>query len=282
MSIFWVDGEFVSSDKAMVSVNDIALLRGFGVFDFLRTYNRIPFKLKEHIQRFKKSGEIIGLDIPYSVEEIEKITLDLIDKNPEFDDLNVRFLFTGGVSSDNVMPEGNGKLILMATKRHTPPAKWYSDGIKVITVASGRATPSAKSINYLPAVKAQLLASKQGAVEALYCDEDGVLLEGTTVNAFFVKDGKIITHDLDGSILPGITRLALMEILSKDYEIICGNFNKNELQSVDEVFISASNKEIVPVVRVDDIVIGDGKVGAVTKDVMEKFRVFTDNYKLGM
>ncbi len=276
MPIYYVDGEFIDSDKAVVSVKDMIVLRGFGVFDFLRTYNRRPFYLKEHIERLKNSAEYIGLELNKSVDEICKITQETIDKNPELSECNIRIVFSGGISPDGVTPAGNGKLMVMVTPKHENPESWYVNGAKVITTDVERYIPESKSTNYLNAVVAQQTAKKQGAIEAIYIDRDNRVLEGTTTNFFGIKDGKVITSNKD--MLPGITRSVILKLIKEKYTVELRDIKRSEIKDFDEIFISASNKEIIPVIEVNDLKIGKEKPGVITLDIMQDFADYTKRY----
>lgn len=277
MNTWYVDGKFVPEDEVFVSAKDLTVLRGFGVFDFLRTYHRKPFYLMEHVERFFNSAAVIGLSIPMTPQEVADIVLQTMEKNPQLTEANIRFVFTGGPSPDNTLPVANaGKLMVMVSPKHDCPAEWYTKGVKVITVNQKRNFPTAKSIDYIGAIQAQVAAKKVGAIEALYLDEENHILEATTCNFFAVKNGKIITPK-DG-ILSGITRMAVLNILEGKMEVDIRQIDKSELSSFDEIFITASNKEIVPVVQVDDLTIGNGQVGAVTKQIRQWFDAYTDEY----
>jgi branched-chain amino acid aminotransferase len=280
MSIFWVDKEFVTEDEALVSVKDIAILRGFGVFDFMRTYNRRPFYLREHVNRLFNSAKCIGLEIPYTNEQICEIVDETIARNPDLDEANVRIVFTGGVSSDGVCPENNGKLIIYVTPAHAIPDWWYTNGAKVITVDVERHIPEAKSINYMNAVIANMKAKEEEAIEAIYVDREGRVLEGTTTNVFFFKGNKLITAK--GDILSGITRTVILDRLVKgNFDVELRDIYISELPDFDEMFIAASNKEIVPVVTVNDLTISNGNPGPNTKKMMLLFREYTTAYGNG-
>jgi branched-chain amino acid aminotransferase len=277
MNTFWIDKQFVKEDKAFVSVNDLAILRGFGVFDFMRTYNRKPFYLKEHVDRFLNSAKYIGLEIPYTNEQICKIVNETMDKNPDLDEANVRIVFTGGESSNHVCPEGKGKLIVYTTPRDACPDWWYTRGAKVITVDVERYIPEAKSINYMNAVICNIKARKENAIEAIYVDREGRLLEGTTSNVFFFNKNKLITPK--EGILSGITRSVILNNLAKSYFAVeVRDVYRSELLSFDEMFLSASNKEIVPIVTVDNLTIKDGKPGINTRKIIQLFREYTVAY----
>jgi branched-chain amino acid aminotransferase len=169
--------------------------------------------------------------------------------------------------------------MVMVTPKHTLPAWWYSDGTKIITIDIERFIPTSKSTNYLSAVFAQQKAHKTGAVEAIYKDRDNRLLEGTTTNLFCFKGNQLITPP--DAILPGITRNVVMELTKDKYTLKLRHIDADELNQMDEIFITASNKEIVPVIQVDDLVIGNGKPGKNTKDIMEMFKTYTHAYGLG-
>ena len=279
MDIYYIDGQYVDEDKCVLSVKDIIVLRGFGVFDFLITYNKRPFHLKEHVQRLETSAKKIGLTLKHTNDEICAIVEETIRRNTHHDESNIRIVYTGGISSDGVTPEGNGYLIVMVTPKHQLPDLWYSDGAKLVTAELERFIPGAKSTNYLTAVWALERAKSMDAIESIYVDRKDRLLEGTTTNFFCFKENKLITPKLD--ILPGITRSVLVDLVKGHFDLDVREIQKDELSSMDEVFISASNKEIVPIVQVDDIVIGNGRPGSRTQKVMQLFRDYTTAYGLG-
>lgn len=279
MDIYYIDGEFVAEDKAVISAKDLAVLRGFGVFDFLITYNKRPFYLKEHVQRLENSAEKIGLTLNHTNEAICDIVEETVRRNTHHDESNIRIVYTGGVSSDGVTPEGNGKLMVMVTPQLELPDWWYTEGAKIITLDIERFIPGAKSTNYLTAVWALQQAHHQEAIESIYVDRNNRMLEGTTANFYFFKDDKLITTQSD--ILPGITRSVILELVKDHFDVELRDIDKDEIGSMKEVFISASNKEIVPIIRIDEAVVGDGKPGANTRKMMQLFKDYTTAYGQG-
>ena len=279
MDIYYIDGQFIEEDKATLSVKDIIVLRGFGVFDFLVTYNKRPFHLKAHVARLEKSAREVGLTLGHSHGEICDIVCRTLEKNNHQDESNIRIVYTGGVSPDGVTPQGNGKLMVMVTPKHILPQWWYTDGAPVITVDMERFMPISKSTNYLTAVYAQQKARARGAVEALYVDRDNRVLEGTTTNIFGFKGKSLITPP-DG-ILPGITRKVVLDLVKGCFPLEMRHIQKEELAGMDEVFISASNKEIVPIIRINDTPVGNGTPGTRTREVMALFREYTLAYGRG-
>jgi branched-chain amino acid aminotransferase len=279
MDLYYIDGQFVEEDKAVISVKDISVLRGFGVFDFLITYNKRPFRLKQHVERLQNSARYIGLDIKLSTDEICAITEETVKRNTHHDESNIRLVYTGGVAADGVTPEGNGKLMVMVTPKHQLPEWWYNDGVKIITVDFQRIFPLSKSTNYLTAVYALGLAKEQNAVEAIHVSPDNQLQEGTTTNIFLIQGNRLITPEKN--ILPGVTRSAILELAVDHFDVEVRDINMNELSNADEMFITASNKEVVPVVTINDLTIGDGKPGPKTRQMMQVWRDHTIAYGQG-
>jgi branched-chain amino acid aminotransferase len=275
MSIFYLDGDFVDSEKAVLSVNDMAVLRGYGIFDFMRTYNKRPFYLKEHIDRLVNSGQKVGLNLPCTKEALFDIVMETLERNDN-EESNVRIVYTGGTSHDSVTPEGKGKLIVMVTPKHDLPSWWYTKGVKIITVDVERYIPEAKSTNYMNAVLTQQEAIKSNAVESVYVDRDGRVLEGTTTNIFLYIDNQWVTPA--AGILPGITRSVIIELMNEQQAVELRDISREDIAKAKEIIITASNKEIVPVIQVDDIQIGDGQIGVHSAEIMKKFKDFTTRY----
>lgn len=273
MTIFYVDGQFVPSDEATIPVNDLALLRGYGVFDFLKTYRGKPLFLREHIERLQKSAEQIGLDLPWSRRELTDIIMQTLRKN-NLPESNIRMVVTGGDSPDFITPQGKPRLLVLVTPLAEQPKWWYTEGVKIITIDSERNIPAAKSIDYIPATIALKQARRHDAIEAVYVDRSGYVLEGTTSNLFIFTDKRLITPGR--AILNGITRHVVLTLAEKTYETEIRDIKSNELYTADEVFITGSNKEIVPVVKVDETIVGNGKPGIHTKVLMDAFVAYTN------
>lgn len=267
-SIFYIDGEFVRSDDATIPVDDLALLRGYGVFDFMRTYGGRPFDLDAHLRRLEHSARLIQLDLPLPLDEIRRITLETLERNA-LPEANVRLVVTGGASEDNITPNGGSRLLVMVTPLKPQPEAWYRDGVKVILNPTERYLPQAKTINYIPAIVALKQAKAQGAVDAIYVDRNGLALEGTTTNLFAFFGERLVTPGQ--GILLGVTRQAVLELASDRFQVDVTNLPVAELLRADEVFITSSNKEVCPVRQIDDHIIGLGVPGPHTRFLMEHF-----------
>lgn len=272
-SIFYINGEFVKREEAQLPAVDLAVIRGYGVFDFMRTYGGKPFHADEHIARLMRSAKLIDLEIPWLADEIKSLVYQTLARNTDHGESNVRIIVTGGDTDDYLTPKGEPRLLIMVTPALPVPQKYYTEGVKVVTVLHERYTPAAKTLNYIPAIQAIKKAKAQGAVEAIYTDSNGRALEGTTTNLFAFFGNKLVTPS--EGILHGITRGVVMELASDMYEVEVRDLSVEELLRADEVFISASNKQVMPVVQVDEHQIASGQPGKHTRRIMETFAAFT-------
>lgn len=265
MDIFYIDGDYVPADEAALPVNDLAIIRGVGVFDFLKTYEGCPFLLTEHLQRLERSAREIDLAFPWTIEELGHIVTETLARN-DHPESGIRIVVTGGPSEDFITPLGRSRLLVLVTPLPPRRESWYVDGVKIITVSAERNLPGAKSINYLAGAMATRRAHRQDAVEAVYIDRHNHAKEGTTSNIFALFGNTLVTPGTN--ILPGITRQVVLEITAAGFSQEIRDIRKDELLSADELFITGSGKGLVPVVNVDGRPVGSGKPGPGTKKVM--------------
>jgi len=271
----YLNNRWVKREDLVISAFDLSITRGFGVFDFLRTYHANPFCLKDHIKRFNNSLKILGMKPVKSDQEITNIVLQGIKKNA-FKETNIKIIQTGGLSDDGMTPNGTYSFLAMFTPATIYPKKYYQKGVKVITWPMGRIYTAAKSLNYMAGVMALSQAKKQGAVEALYIDNK-YIYECVTSNFYAVIKGKIITGRQN--ILLGVTRKVVLSLTKKlGIKMVERTLLKKEISSFDEAFLSASNKEVMPVVQIDEKRIGNGQPGPITKKIMRVFKTLTKNY----
>jgi branched-chain amino acid aminotransferase len=275
VDIYYVDGKFVPSDEAVIPVTDLAILRGLGAFDFMRTYGGKPFCLRAHLERLESSTRKIGLQFPWKMDALVQFVMETLGRNFHKES-NIRVIITGGSSQDFMNPQGDPRLIIMVSKLPDMPAGWYSDGIHIITQMAERALAGAKSINYVQAALALETARNRGAQEAVYTTPQGLVLEGTTSNIFAVSTGSLITPGK--GILPGITRQVILDLARSHFSVEIRDILLPELLEADEVFICGTNKGIVPVVKVDDTLIGNGKPGPGTRRLILRFPDFVRSY----
>lgn len=267
MTVYYVDGAFVPANEAMIPVDDLAVLRGIGICDIMRTFHKKPYFVEEHIERLMESGKKIGLSLPWSPSDIEKIVFQTLEKNPGLEEVNIRIVITGGSSPDFLTPTGRPRLIVMVTPINKLPEAWYTRGVKVITLVQERPLAGAKVTAYIPATLALNQAKAAGATEVIYIDRNHNALEGTTSNLFAFFGNTLVTPPADG-ILKGITRKVILSLAKERFEVQESPILLEKLLTADEVFITGTNKGIVPVVKIDDTPIHDGKPGPGTRALM--------------
>jgi branched-chain amino acid aminotransferase len=261
----------VPAGKATIPATDLAVLRGLGVFETLRTYGGRPFRLKEHLARLRQSAAGLGLPVVWDDDTLSGIIDKLIKQN-ELPEASIRIVVTGGESSDFFNPSGKPGLILIALPLRPYATKFYQEGVKVATVQQERFLPEAKSINYLAGVVAmqQAKAKDEEITEVLYIDKQGFITEGITSNVFTFLEGVLVTPG--ENILMGVTRQVVLEIAMGVYDIEVRGLTLEEIRQAQEIFLTGSVKEILPVRQVDDVIIGEGCIGKQTKHLMELFR----------
>lgn len=272
-NIYYVDGKFVPDSEAVFPINDLGLLRGYGCFDFMRTYNGRVIFIQDHVQRLFRSAKQIGIELPLSESELIQLVEETLRRNPPVES-NVRILVTGGTSPDFITPQGRPRIAIMVAPLSQYPPAWYAEGAKIITVAHTRAIPGAKTIDYIRAIMVLAEARQKGAIEAVYVDPEGLVREGTTSNIFAFIGDRLVTPGTD--ILNGITRQKVLGLAEGIYSVDIRDLRRSELVHADEVFITSSNRLIVPIARVDDEVIGAGRPGERTRAVMQAFAAFTE------
>ncbi len=272
--IHYLNGKWLKDNELKISIFDIAVLRGFGIFDFLRSYGVKPFRREDHIDRFYNSARQMGIKPVKSKYEIAQIIRTGIKKNG-FKHTQIKFVQTGGISPDGFTPSGKPSFFMLFFEAKPYPKKMYTKGVKLLTSLLMRQMPTAKTINYMASISEVQRAHTASAVDILHTDEKGDIYEATRSNFFAIKNGQVITAQY--VILLGITRKVILEIAKKiNLKVTFRNVNKSELKSIDEVFICNSSQEIVPVVKVDKQAIGNGKVGPLTKKIMEEFHKITE------
>ncbi|MCB1073379.1 MAG: aminotransferase class IV [Chlamydiales bacterium] len=263
-TLIYINDQFIDGQKATVSALDLSVLRGFGVMDYLRTYGGKPFRAKDHLERFIFSAEEIGLKVPKSLEEMEEIIEELI-RRVSFPETSVKVVLTGGVSENQLMPEGPPVFFAIAYPFKPFPEIYFEKGIKITTDCYQRPFPKAKSTQYLPAIVALKEGEKKGAVDVLFYNEQGFLLETGTANFFALKEGKVITPK--EGVLEGVTRKVVLEIEEVEERAI----HKSEIPSFEGVFLTSSNKEIMPVIQIDNHVINNCVIPLRIQDLMKRF-----------
>lgn len=276
MGLYSINGEMVDAVDAALPLSDLAILRGYGVFDFLRTYGGIPFQLRAHLRRLQRSAALIELPCPWDIEALESIVRETLARNT-YPESGIRLVLTGGDSPNSFLPSGDPRLLVLVTPALPMAREYYDSGAEVVTVAQRRDLPEAKTINYIPGIRAHLQALRRNprAIDAMYCAA-GNVIEGTRSNTFIYRDGRWITPGAD--LLLGVTRAEAIKLIESDSMLELRDIPLEEYYAADEVILTSSSKEIMPVVKVDDSIIGSGAPGAQTRRLMAKWRAMTAAY----
>lgn len=279
----WLNGKLVAKDEARVSVFDHGLLYGDGVFEGIRSYGRRVFKLREHVDRLYESAHSIMLKVPLSKEQMIKAVIATLKAN-DLKDAYIRLVVTRGEGDLGLDPRkcaGRPTIFIIADKIALYPERLYRDGLEIITVPTMRNLPEAlnpqiKSLNYLNNILAKIEAANSGYDEAIMMDHLGYVAECTGDNIFCVKRSHLYTPPQCMGTLRGITRDTVLELARKEriptHEHV---LTRHELFICDEVFLTGTAAEIIPVVKVDGRQIGDGKPGRITNRLIREFRKAT-------
>jgi branched-chain amino acid aminotransferase len=279
--LIYIDGKFLPQEEAKVSVFDHGFLYGDGVFEGIRAYNGRVFRLKEHLDRLYDSAKTIDLAPPLSKDEMAEVICEVLRKN-KLDNAYIRPIISRGVGDLGLDPRKCPKpsVIVIATSWGAMYGDLYDKGLKAVTVSVRRnpaesLPPNVKSLNYLNNILAKIEANYKGGDEAIFFDTNGYVSEGSGDNLYVVKNGEIITPQTLNN-LRGITRMVLLEIArSLGITVKEQNLGYFDLYSADEVICTGTAAEVAPITWIDGRVIGNGKPGPVTRQLMAAFTAQT-------
>jgi branched-chain amino acid aminotransferase len=287
----FMNGEFVRREDAKVSVFDHGFLYGDGVFEGIRAYDGNVFRLHQHIRRLFESAKAIMLDIPYTHDELCDIVVQTLQRNA-LSSAYIRLIVSRGVGNLGLDPFscGTPQVIVIAEQLALFPKEMYESGTTIATVATRRNRPDAlnpmiKSLNYLNNILIRIEAHLAGVSEALTLNSEGYVTEGSGDNVFIVKNGVLYTPPCYLGALNGITRQAVMEVARElGYTVKEAPFTLHDVYIADEVFLTGTAAELMPVVKVDGRVIGTGQPGPHTHRLLEAFRtlVRTDGVRYSL
>src|SRR5438128_8233755 len=278
----YIDGKFYSEANAKVSVLDHGLLYGDGIFEGIRFYNGRVFRLEEHLNRLWDSARSICLEIPMTMREMTEAVLETIRQN-HLRNGYIRLLVTRGIGNLGLNPtqcKYPSVIIIVATIALYHESI-YRKGLTIVTCATRRSNPAAlnpavKSLNYLNNVMARIEANLAGADEALMLNDAGHVAECTADNIFVVKRGQIFTPPIAAGALRGITRLVVFEMAAElGIKITEADITRHDVFIADECFLTGTAAEIIPVVKADGRLIGNGKPGPISARMIARFRQLT-------
>lgn len=278
MNLIYLNGKFVPEEQATVSVFDHGFLYGDGVFEGIRAYDGRVFRLEDHVKRLFDSAQAIMLNIPLTEDEMCQAILETLRKN-NLRDAYIRPIVSRGYGDLGLDPNKCPKpsVIIIAVEWGAMYGDLYEVGLTAVSVSVRRNSPDSlppniKSLNYLNNILAKIEANIKGGNEAIILDSRGLVSEGSGDNIFVIKDGQISTpHTINN--LKGITRAAVMDLAeirgNPIQETELGLF---DLYTADEVFVTGTAAEVAPVTKVDGRIIGTGKPGPITKELMAAFK----------
>ena len=278
----YIDGKYYDEHAAKISVFDHGLLYGDGIFEGIRAYHGRVFKLKEHIDRLFCSAKAILLDIPIGADALMKAVVETCRRN-KIRDGYIRLVVTRGIGTLGLNPNRckNPSVIIIADKIQLYPPEFYRKGMEIITVPTVRSlhsalNPAIKSLNYLNNILAKIEANNAGCEEAVMLNAEGFVAECTGDNLFIVKDGKLLTPPLSAGALYGVTRKVVME-LARDSGMEVGepNLTRYDLFNAEECFLTGTGAELVPVIKIDGRVIGNGRPGPITRQLVSQYHALT-------
>jgi branched-chain amino acid aminotransferase len=277
-----INGQLYDKADAKVSVYDHGLLYGDGVFEGMRSYRGNVFRLREHLVRLWNSAKAIWLEIPISQDDLAAAVNETLRVNG-IQDGYIRLIVTRGAGSLGLDPNrtSDPQIIIITDHIALYPEEYYKNGLEIVTASTIRNHPAAlspriKSLNYLNNILAKLEGLQAGCVEALMLNHRGEIAECTGDNIFLVNERRLATPPIDAGILEGITRDAVIELAeSAGLDVQQIPLTKHDVYIADECFLTGSAAEVIPVVKVDNRKIGDGRPGPITKDLIARFHKLT-------
>lgn len=285
----YMNGSIIEAEDAKVSVFDHGLLYGDGIFEGIRLYKNCIFKLDEHLDRLEKSAKAILLKLPWSLESIAEAIAETCRINGLVDGY-IRVVVTRGEGTLGLshLSCKNPQLIIIADRIALYPEEHYTQGLRIVTSPTRRINPAAlapmvKSLNYLNNILAKADANQAGCLEAIMLNDQGYVAECTGDNIFIRHKDRWFTPPTHAGALKGITRGAVLEIMA-ELGLLCEetNLTRYDVWTADEMFLTGTAAEVIPVVEVDSRPIGNGLPGDQTHTLLGAFHelVCTDGRKI--
>ncbi len=275
MMICYVNGKWVDKHKAKVSVMDLGLQRGWAVFEYLRTYKGAPFQLEGHLKRYFNSCQQLYLESPLKEVALSRLITRITKINFKNRELGIKVILTAGSSRDGVTPSTKPNLMILVSPVKKYSRRFYQQGLRLMVSRRDRCLTGIKTVNYLSSMQALVEAKRSGFDDALFCTRKGEVLEATRSNFFYFKGGTLYTAA--NQVLPGITRGLTIKLATGNFTVIEKVIKFADLTNAEEAFISSSDKEIMPVIQVGNLKIGNGRVGEKTKFLMSQFKRFVNS-----
>ncbi|WP_128545396.1 aminotransferase class IV [Larkinella soli] len=269
----YFNGTILPVDQISFGVTDLGLLRGFGLFDYFRTYNGRPFQWDWYWGRFANSAVKMHLTVPVQKDEAYRIVMKLIEKS-DMPEVGVRFVLTGGYSPDSISVT-RPNLLMMTEELHPSPSNQYEEGIKVILDEYVREMAEVKSTDYKRVILLAQAIRSARASDVLY-QKNGEISELSRSNFFIFKGDRLLTPNRH--ILHGITRRTIMHLAQNDFKVEECPVLLSDLYDADEAFTTSSTKKVLPITQVGDLTIADGRPGERTRYLLQEFEELARNW----
>ncbi|PWI58322.1 branched-chain-amino-acid transaminase [Sulfoacidibacillus thermotolerans] len=275
----YLNGQLVPKSQAVVSVFDHGFLYGDGIFEGIRIYDGVIFRLDEHLVRLYESAKSILLTIPLTFDEMADAIVETVRAN-HLQSGYIRVVVSRGEGDLGLDPRScpRANVVVIADTVRLFPQELYDHGLRIVTVPTQRNSPAAlnpqiKSLNYLNSVLVKMEAANSGVLEALTVNAQGYVCEGSGDNVFIVKRRKVYTPPIYLGALDGITRRAIMDVCEKlELPLSETPFTRHDVYVADECFLTGTAAEVIPVIEVDGREIGNGKPGPITQQLLKEFR----------
>ncbi len=274
IAYYSINGKITPAGQAALRLNDLSILRGYGIFDYFLVKSGIPVFLEDYLERFTRSASLLYLDIPPQIRSMASAIYEFIHVN-WLSDASIRLVLTGGYADDGYTPQAPNLLIMEHPHPDINPL-YYTDGIALMSYDFQRELPEVKSINYLTGIRLLGELRRMGAQELLYHDR-GVLRESARSNVFVLTADNVLVTPAD-KVLLGVTRKKILELAAPVVKTEERDITFDELLTAKEVYLTSTTKGIMPVVKVDDKPVGNGRPGELAHVLQQKFLAFTHTY----
>jgi branched-chain amino acid aminotransferase len=272
--IHFLNGKFVKEEDFLISPRDLGFVRGYSVAEFIVTNNHKLFKLSEHIERLFNSANLIGLKIPWSKEQIKEWVNETLNRNDKDSEVTIKIIISGGVSRSMYQAE-IPNIVMIVSPYIRKPIEYYEKGLKAKTIQYKRPYAEAKHTHYIQGIKSLAEIKDKDVTEIIYYDDNQVF-EGSGNNLFAVINNVLTTTKTN--IIKGITRNTLLEILKLSIPIEVRDFTLDELYSASEIFFTGSGSQVTGIIEIDGKLVGNGLVGATTKEAARQYKEYIAEY----
>jgi len=283
--VVYLNDQFVSHSEARVSIFDHGYLFGDGIFETLRSYDGVIFKLPEHLNRLSDSARYMRIPLPLSMGDLEKVSYEALERS-SLKDAYLRITLSRGVGTKGIDPDHCGVPTLSVIVKEVPryPPECYTSGIqtKILSIrklAEHSLSSRVKSCNYQTNILAKMELNQHGMIEGFLLNHEGFVAEGSVSNVFVIKNGTLLTPSLSCGCLEGITRNTVIELCSQELNLIVRQTRlaAYDLYTADECFVTNTIMEIIPVVGVNGWTIGQGKPGPITLGLSRLYKDLVKN-----